>query len=104
MSMEGSALEALLLEVRDRLARIEERMAPEPTCLRYADAAQRLGVSLTTLKRMVVAGEVRTVRVGRVSMVPLAEIHRVSTPESERPRIEARSRAATWVPIQRARR
>lgn len=104
MSLEGSALEILLLEVRDRLSRIEERLAPEPTCLRYLDAAKRLGVSETTLKRMVREGEIRTTKVGRVPMVPLAEIHRVSTPEPERPKAAARARAATWVPIPRRRR
>jgi len=34
-----------------------------------------------------------------VPMISLAEIHRVSTPEPERPKVAAAQRKAEWVPI-----
>lgn len=96
-------IEAMLVDIRERLKRLEERLRPEPTCYRFPEAAARLGVSESTLKRMIRAGEVRTSKVGRVPMVSLAEIHRVSAPETERPQVEARARAAAWTPIVRKR-
>ncbi len=101
MSAEQSLerLEALLGEIRERMERLEERFKPEPTCLTYPDAAVRLGVGLTKLKQMVKAGEIRKVMIGRVPMIPLAEIHRVSTPPPERPKLAAAQRKEKWVPI-----
>ena len=41
--------------------------------------------------------------VGRVKMIPLSEIHRVSTPETEQPRMMAAHRAKAWTPIAKKR-
>lgn len=91
--------EAKLEQMREQMERLEERLKPEPTCLTYPKAAVRLGVGLTKLKQMVKRGEIRKVMVGRVPMISLAEIHRVSTPPPERPKLEAAQRKAKWVPI-----
>lgn len=99
----AARLEALLLELRAKLERIEERLQPEPTCLTYPAAAARLGVGLTKLKEMVRRGEIRTSRVGRVPMVAVSELDRIATPEAERPRVERQQRAATWSPIPKRR-
>ena len=95
------ALESFLEELRGRLERIEARLQPEPTCLPFPAAAKRLGVGLTKFKEMVKRGEIRGSLVGRVPMVSLAEILRVSTPVSERPRQAAQSRKAAWVPLKK---
>ena len=71
-------LEALLGDIRTRMERLEERLKPEPTCFTYPDAAVRLGVGLTKMKLMVKGGEIRTVRVGKVPMIPASEIQRVA--------------------------
>lgn len=101
MSVEAKleGIEAKLELMRKLLESLEERVGPEPTCLTYPQAAQRLGVSLSKLKRMVRAKEIRTAHVGKVPMIPLSEIHRVSTPEPERPKLAAAQRKAAWVPI-----
>lgn len=96
--------EAKLEEIRERTERLEERLKPEPTCLTYPAAAARLGVSLTKLKQMVKRGDIRRSMVGLVPMISLAEIHRVSTPPPERPKLEAAQRKAKWVPIPKGRR
>jgi hypothetical protein len=86
--VEACACLTLLLEMRGQLGRMHERLVqleawsrPEPTCLRYPDAAVRLGVGLTKMKLMVRRGEVRTVRVGKAPMIPASEIHRLATLE-----------------------
>lgn len=91
-------IEAVLLDIRTRVERMESRQ-PEPTCLTYPAAAVRLGVGLTKLKRMVKAGEIGTVRIGKVPMVTLAEIQRITTPPPERPALAARERKTKWVPL-----
>lgn len=96
-------LEALLEDVRKRLESIESRLQPEPACMSYPQAAVRLGVGLTKLKQMIARGEVRTTKVGRVPMVTMSEIRRVTTPEPERPKMERAERAKNWTPINRKR-
>lgn len=96
--------EAFLEDLRSRLERIEARLQPEPTCLSYPEAAKRLGVGVTKLKEMVKRGELRPSLVGKVKMVSLAEIHRVSTPAAERPKRATAQRAATWQPVPKRRR
>lgn len=96
-------LERLLEDIRTRISKMEERLQPEPTCLSYPEAAQRLGVGLTKLKQMVKRGDVRPTLVGKVRMISLAEIHRVSTPLQERPQVERATRAKAWQPIRRSR-
>ncbi len=100
----GNTLEEVLREVRDRLARMEERLQSQPMCLRMPDAARRLGVGLTTLKAMVDRGELRTTTVGRRRMVSLSELERLAAPDEERPAVERRQRQARWEPIEKQRR
>jgi hypothetical protein len=97
-------MEALLLEVRTRLERIEASLAPTPTCLRYPAAAKHLGVGLTKLKAMVKAGVLRTADVGGTPMVPLSELRRIGTPDEEKGRVRFAQRQAAWVPIPKRRR
>lgn len=101
MSVEKSLerFEAFLKEFGERMDRLEERLQPEPSCLAFPKAAQRLGVGLTKLKEMVKKGQLRPVLVGEVKMIPLSEIHRISTPPNERAKVEAKTRRETWVPI-----
>lgn len=103
-TLEG--IEAKLEEIRAMVLRLEQRLKPEPTCLTYPEAAARLGIGLTKLKRMVKAGELRKTYLskGGAPMIALSEIHRISTPEPERPALEAKSRAASWQPIPRKKR
>jgi len=90
-------------ELRDRLQRIEECLrSPEPLCVTLPDAARRLGIGLTKMKQMVRDRQVRTSMIGRVPMVAISELHRVSTPEADRPRLERAQRAKAWVPIARS--
>jgi excisionase family DNA binding protein len=96
-TLEG--IEALLLDMRKRIEGLEDRLKPEPLCLTYPEAAKRLGVGLTKLKELVRGGEIRKSMVGRVPMISMTEIQRVSTPEPERPRAERQQRKAAWVPI-----
>jgi hypothetical protein len=92
-------IEVLLLEMRGKVARLEALLAPKPTAMRYAAAAKEIGIGLTALKAMVRRREIRTTKVGRVPMISLAEIERVTTPTQERPRVEAAARAKAWQPI-----
>jgi excisionase family DNA binding protein len=95
--------EAVLEDMRARLERLEEKLGPQPLCFTYPDAAKRLGVGLTKLKQMVRAGEIQTSRVGRVPMISLAELERISTPPAERPKLERAMRAKAWKPIAKRR-
>jgi hypothetical protein len=97
--VEKSELEKLVLEVRERLSRLEDRLKPQPRCLKLPDAARELGVSITTLREMIARGEVRTSTVGRRQMIALSELDRVAAPDEERPKVEAQQRRAKWVPI-----
>lgn len=96
-------LEALLEDMRDRISRLEERLQPQPTALTYPMAAQRLGVGLTKMKEMIKRGDVKTTRVGKVPMVSLAELERVTTPQAERPKAATAARAKAWQPIAKKR-
>lgn len=102
--MSDTDLEAVVREIRERLARLEERFQPQATCLSYRDAANRLGVGLTKLKELVARGELRPSRVGRRRMVALSEIERLAAPDEERPAVERRQRQVRWEPIEKRRR
>lgn len=103
MSVESSleGLKALVQEIGRRMEALEARLQPEPTCLTFPAAAQRLGVGLTKLKEMVRARDIHPVLVGRVKMIPLSEIHRVSTPRAEQPKQARATRSAAWVPLKK---
>lgn len=102
--MSATDLEAVMLEIRERLARIEERLQPQPTCMDFPEAAKRLGVGLTKLKEMVARGELRTSTVGRRAMISISELERVAAPDEEKPRVERQQRAQRWTPITKKRR
>jgi excisionase family DNA binding protein len=51
-----------------------------------ADAARELGVSVFTLRRLALAGELKTVTVGARRLVPLSEVERVVTTGAGKPR------------------
>lgn len=74
-------LEQIAAETRRLVAQLAEGQRPTPTCLKYSDAAKRLGIGLTKLKRLIKNGELRTALVGKHRMVPLSEIERLSTPD-----------------------
>jgi len=95
------ALEALLLEVRTRLSRIEERMRPTALAFKFPEAAEKIGIGVTKLKEMVRSHEIRVSLVGKTPMISLSEIERVTAPREEQPRIEREQRRATWVPIEK---
>ena len=56
---------------------------PEPAgrlLLRVAEAAEMLAISRSSLYQLVAAGEVRTVRLGRVVRIPRRELERLAEP------------------------
>ena len=101
--MNEPELVSVLLEIRERLKRIEERIEqeflPESLCLTYPAAAARLGVGLTKLKGMVKSREIHTTKVGGMKMISVAELRRISKPPAERPRLQRQEARAAWVPI-----
>jgi excisionase family DNA binding protein len=69
-------LRALLVRVNDRLERIEGRLPP--TLVSLDDAAKALSVSRSTCKRMVAAGDLPSIRVGRLVRVDLSAMRPLS--------------------------
>ena len=53
--------------------------------LSIADAAQQLGVSKDTIRRMMNAGDFHIVRVRRRVMIPAEEIERICQPAQQEP-------------------
>ena len=49
-----------------------------PICYRPKEAARQLGIGRTTLYRRLKAGDIRSRKFGRVTLIPLSEIERVS--------------------------
>ncbi len=97
--MSSADLEKVLEEMRARLARIEERLRPQPCCFDFPEAAQRIGIGVTKLREMVARREIRVSTVGRRQMISLSEIERVTAPDEERPRVEAEQREKAWKPL-----
>ena len=59
-----------------------DRRAPSPItspsrALTAADLADALQVSVRTIRRMIAAGEVRVIRLGRSVRVPMDEVNRI---------------------------
>ena len=76
-------LRALRLELEHRKpgpAAAPAPAPPLPEVLSLRDAAKRLACSERTLRRMVQAGELVTVRVGDTPKVPASEIRRIAQP------------------------
>ena len=69
--------QALLRDIREELRRLG-REVQQPDVYTLPDAAARLSISLTKLKRLVRFNRILTVRVGERSMVARHEIERVS--------------------------
>jgi len=67
------------------MVQIEPEPAP-PRALTLAETAARLACSPKTLRRMIDAGEINAVRVGRRYRVPLDELRRLLSSPAERPR------------------
>lgn len=89
----------LVKDIGGRIDRLEERFKPLPTCLSLVEAAKHLGVSLSTMKRMVASREIQTATIGKRSMVPMSELTRVSTPDPLKPAQQKAARVAAWVPL-----
>lgn len=51
----------------------------ERACYGYAEAAFRLSVGLTTIKKMVRSGQIRTIAIGGRPKIPASEIRRLTT-------------------------
>lgn len=105
MSVEAKleGIEALLKVIQKQVESLEARARPEPTCFSLKDAATRLGVSLSTMKRMVAEGEIQTATIGKREMIPLSELTRVSTPDTQRPAQQKAAKAAAWVSVPKKR-
>lgn len=67
---ELAALRQELARVNEQLSEISERLPSSLVSVR--DAAERLGVSTKTIRRMVAAGEIRSARIGHAVRVDLA--------------------------------
>lgn len=78
MQSEAARIEALLLEIRGELR------ASNAATLTMEMAAERLSVSVDTVKRMITRNELSTVTIGKRQMIPASEIIRVSTPQESR--------------------
>lgn len=82
-------------ELRSRGKNTSEVLAMPPV-----EAALRLGVSLSTVKRMIARREVLTVTVGKRQMITATEINRLlsdgATPSQPAP-------VARWTPVKRSR-
>lgn len=105
MSTERSLerLEALLGEIKERVEGLEAKLRPLPTCLTIEEAAARLGVSPSTMKRMIKSGDVHTATINKRSMVPVSELERVATPDTKRPAQAKAATKAAWVPLKKKR-
>ncbi len=86
---------ALRAEVR-RLAEVVEalRQATPPVLVPFTVAAERLGVSVSTITRRVRDGTIPTRRVGRRSLVDLAALHPLSGEQVAQAAAEARREPA----------
>ena len=78
-------LQAGLLRELSRL--IERLSAPEESpveerLLPVREAAERLGVAESTLRRLIAQGEIQARKVGGKVVVPLSEIHRIAKGET----------------------
>ena len=83
----------ILREVRKELAevrRLLERgsagaalVARWPLVLSFEEAAERLGVSVRTMRRMVKCGDVLTVEIHGTRKVPVSELERLIVPPAE---------------------
>jgi len=79
--MDVGDVEALLEELR----RVLRSAAPEPMAVSVEDAAARLSVSPSTVRRLIGARKLLTVRIGGRVLVPTTELRRVTTPEQRLP-------------------
>ena len=72
----GDSLEAVLMEVRERLARIEAVAArPATVAVTMEQAAAMLSCSARHISGLVRSGSLRTCEVGSLRRIPVAEIH-----------------------------
>ena len=71
--------EFLLSELRAVLRSVQ----PEPLTVSIEEAAKRLSVSPSTVRRLIVGHKLLTVRIGGRVMVPMAELRRMVEPAKE---------------------
>lgn len=88
-------VEKFLEELRNLLAGAQK----EPLTVSIEEAARRLSVSASTVRRLIVGQRLLTVRIGGRVMVPMAELKRMTTPaqkaaDEPAPRAKARAMAA----------
>jgi excisionase family DNA binding protein len=90
----ADAFDALIDRLADRLvdavvARLDERLArtpgEPPAAYRLDEAAAQLGVSRREVQRLIAAGELRSVKAGRVRLVPRDAIAEFLARRSLRP-------------------
>lgn len=77
-----SSVEEIVGRIEVRLVALEERLSREsvtPRALTMARAAALLSVSVSTVKRLVKGGELRTVTLGARPMVPMSEVVRLTS-------------------------
>lgn len=91
----AAAVAAQLQPLRAELARLvaelgDLRRSLPPTLAAVADAAERLGVSQSTIRRLVRTGEIPVVRVGRSVRVDLAALRPLTAAEVTERAHEAR--------------
>lgn len=70
------------MDVEQLLAEVRRLVAgqAEPLTVSVEEAAKRLGVSPATIRRMLVAGLIQSVRIGKRRMVPMSELRRLAEP------------------------
>lgn len=72
------SIEEELRAIREEMARLRERIGlPEPRAYRFKQAATMLGVSISTLKRLVLTGEIVPSEVGNIRVIAASEIERL---------------------------
>jgi excisionase family DNA binding protein len=83
-------LRALVVGLGDQLARMERRLPP--VLLSPDEAAKALGVSRSTVKRMIASGELPATKIGRLTRVDVTAVRPLSREKIVALAAEARAR------------
>lgn len=62
---------------RQQMERNSQDSSPRPLCVRVPTAARMLGIGLTKMYALIGAGEVQTIRLGRVTLITIASLERL---------------------------
>lgn len=109
--MSESDLEEMLAELRGLVGQMRNSLRPQPTAVKFEEAARMLSVSPAHIGRMVKRGELRVSNVGGARRIALTEIRRVleqpsmptTRPTLERPHYDAAAASAKLAALRKRR-